>query len=329
MTIKELAKIAGVSPKTVSRVINNEEHVTSETREKVLKTIKETNYKPNIYAQSLRKKVQKNILVSILKNKNSPIPQWIEIMINELVERGNKMGYTLLMETYSNAEDIKKISMLNFSMGFLDGAILFYEKKNDPRIILLKESNVPYIIFDKAYDEESPYVTNDDYSAMLEGTEYLLGRGCDTVELLLGNESPTNLEREKGAIKAYENKNTELKKLKIKYGITHVNDAYEYTKKRIKSKNLPKAFFVSGDEKVLGVYKALQEKNINVPEDISVMGFDNIPISEFYHPSLTTIEQDYYKMSEAIFDYFGDIQTIENKAEIKVKTKLIIRKSTK
>lgn len=329
MTIKELAKIAGVSPKTVSRVINNEEHVTPETKEKVLRTIKETNYKPNIYAQSLRKKVQKNILVSILKNKNAPIPQWIEILINELVERGNKMGYTLLMETYSDAKDIEKISMLNSSIGFLDGVIVFYEKKNDPRVELLKEGNVPYIIFDKAYDENSPYVTNDDYSAMMEGTEYLLSRGCDTVELLLGNESPTNLERAKGAVKAFENKNTELKNLKIKYGIAQVKDAYEYTKKRIKSKNIPKALFVSGDEKVLGVYKALWEENLRVPEDISIMGFDNIPISEFYYPSLTTIEQDYYKMSEEIFDYFGDTQKKENKMEIKVKTRLIIRESIK
>ena len=308
MTIKELAKIAGVSPKTVSRVINNEEHVTPETKEKVLKTIKETNYKPNIYAQSLRKKVQKNILVSILKNKNLPVPQWIEILINELVERGNKMGYTLLMETYSDVRDIEKVSMLNSSIGFLDGAVIFYEKKNDPRVTLLKESNVPYIIFDKAYDENSTYVTNDDFTAMMEGTEYLLSRGCSTVELLLGNESPTNLEREKGAIKAYENKNAELEKLKVKYGIAHAKDAYEYTKKRIKSNKIPNAFFVSGDEKVLGVYKALQEENINVPEDVSVMGFDNIPTSEFYHPSLTTIEQDYYKMSESIFQYFSDLR---------------------
>ena len=329
MTIKELAKIAGVSAKTVSRVINNEEHVTPETKEKVLKTIKETNYKPNIYAQSLRKKVQKNILVSILKNKNLPVPQWIEILINELVERGNKMGYTLLMETYSNAEDIEKISMLNSSIGFLDGVVVFYEKKDDPRVALLKASDVPYIIFDKAYDESSSYVTNDDYVAMMEGTEYLLARGCDIVELLLGNKSPTNLEREKGAVKAYENKNIELKKLKVKYGIAHIRDAYEYTKKRIKSKNVPKAFFVSGDEKVLGVYKALQEEGINVPEDVSVMGFDNIPTSEFYHPSLTTIEQNYFKMSEAIFDYFSNIQNTLKKEEIRVKTRLVIRSSVK
>ena len=329
MTIKELAKIAGVSPKTVSRVINNEEHVTPETKEKVLKTIKETNYKPNIYAQSLRKKVQKNILVSILKNKNSPVPQWIEILINELVERGNKMGYTLLMETYSDVKDIEKISMLNSSIGFLDGAVVFYEKKNDPRVTLLKESNVPYIIFDKAYDENSTYVTNDDYTAMMEGTQYLLSRGCDTIELLLGNESPTNIEREKGAVTAYMNKNAEIKNLEVKYGIAHVKDAYEYTKKKKKKKNIPKAFFVSGDEKVLVVYKALQEENINVPEDVSVMGFDNIPTSEFYNPSLTTIEQNYYRMSEAIFEYFSDTQAVTEKAEIKVKTKLVIRKSVK
>ena len=66
-----------------------------------------------------------------------------------------------------------------------------------------------------------------------------------------------------------------------------------------------------------------------MPEDVSVMGFDNIPTSEFYHPSLTTIEQNYFKMSEAIFDYFSNIQNTLKKEEIRVKTRLVIRSSVK
>lgn len=329
MTIKELAKLANVSPKTVSRVINNEVYVTEETREKVLKVIKENNYKPNIYAQSLRKKVQKNILVSILKSKNSLIPQWIEILITELVERGNRLGYTILMETYSDFEDIEKVSMLNLTTNFLDGVIIFYERDKDPRIKLLKDSNIPYIIFDKPYDKESSYVTNDDYNAMLKGTEYLISKGCEEIELLLGRKTPTNIEREKGAVKAYRNKNINIEKLKIQYEITCANEAYKYTKERIEKGNYPKAFFVSGDEKVLGVYKAIFEKKLKIPEDISVMGFDNIPCSEFYTPALTTIKQDYYKMAEAIFNYLSKDALNGKMIKSKINTQIIVRESVK
>lgn len=329
MTIKELAKLANVSSKTVSRVINNESYVTEETKQKVLKIIKENNYKPNIYAQSLRKKVQKNILVSILKSKNSLIPQWIEILISELVERGNKLGYTILMETYSDIQDIERISMLNSTASFLGGAIIFYEREKDPRIKLLKESSIPYVIFDKPYDKESSYVTNDDYNAMLEGTEYLISRGCDEIELLLGRKTPTNIEREKGAKKAYKNKEVDISKLKVQYEIINANNAYEYTKKRIEKGDYPKAFFVSGDEKVLGVYKAIFEKNLRIPQDISVMGFDNIPSSEFYLPALTTIKQDYYQMAEAIFNYLSKDALNDVRIKTKVDTQIIVRESVR
>jgi len=329
MTIKDLARLAGVSAKTVSRVINEEAYVTQMTKEKVLKVIKETNYKPNIYAQSLRKKVQRNILVSILKPKFTSIPQWIEILVTELVEYGNKLGYTVLMETYSDIEDIKKVSMLNSSAGFLDGVIIFYEKKEDPRLELIKDSNIPYIIFDKAHNQESSYVTNDDYGAMFKGTNYLISRRCFNIELLLGNESPTNIEREKGAYDAYKKNKLSLKKLKVQYGIINVREAYRYTKKRLEEKDLPEAFFVSGDEKVLGIYKAINEKGLDIPKDISIMGFDNIPNSEYYSPSLTTLEQNYYKMSEAIFNYLAQKHLENEIIKTEIETKLVIRDSVK
>ena len=126
MTIKELAMKARVSPKTVSRVINNEKYVNIDTRERILKIIKESNYRPNFHARSLRKKIQKNILVSILKNKNTAVPQWIEILLKELINIGNELGYTILIETYSSNEEITKNSILS-SVSFLDGVILFYE----------------------------------------------------------------------------------------------------------------------------------------------------------------------------------------------------------
>ena len=328
MTIKDLAKLANVSSKTISRVINNEECVSEETRQKVLRIIKENNYKPNIYAQSLRKKIQKNILVSVLRNKNTSIPQWIEILITQLVEYGNRLGYTVLMESYSDIEDVEKISMLNTSTSFLDGAIVFYERQNDPRISILKKNEIPYIIFDKPYDTESSYVTNTDYDAVLEGVEYFFSRGIKNIELLLGRKSPTNLEREKGAKEAYKSRGIDINKLKIKYEITSAKDAYEYMKKRLEKEEYPEAFFVSGDEKVLGVYKAIFEKKLKIPNDISIMGFDNIPNSEYYFPGLTTIKQDYREIAKSIFDYFikNDADKLARK---EIKTQIIIRESVK
>lgn len=329
MTIKDFAKKVEVSPKTVSRVINNEKYVSIETREKVLRMMKELNYKPNFYARSLRKKIQKNILVSILKNRNSTVPQWIDVLLKDLINEGNELGYTILIETFSYEEEIKKNSILNSSIDFLDGAILFYENKKDLRVKLLKENSIPYIIFDKANDKESSYVTNNDFLAMFDGTEYLISKGITKIDLLLGNKTPTNQERELGSRKAYEKNKIDNKNFRVKYEISQIKDAYDYVKERIISKDLPEAFFVSGDEKVLGVYKALQENNLKIPEDISVMGFDNIPSSEFYHPSLTTIEQNYYKLSQSIFYFFSVKNSGNSKTVIEIETKMIFRESTK
>lgn len=328
MTINDIAKITGYSKKTVSRVINNEKNVRTSTREAILSVIKQYNYKPNIYAKNLNGKVSKNILVSVRKSR-AAINEWINILLLDLVTESKIMGYNLIVEDYYIARDFEN-SLINTYSKFVDGVILFYEENDDERIKLLNQHNIPFVIFGMSYTEGVTYVSNNNYESSNYAIKYLLDKNMNEGKVLLGNRIPTNIERVKGALGAYKDKNIDEGNLEVVFGLISVNDVYKYVVDLISKSNLPEFFFVSGDDKALGVLKALNEADIKIPDEVSVIGYDNIPASMFYFPSLTTISPNYKELSKSIISKLQ--QLINNEACIEscqIKSELIVRDSTK
>lgn len=325
-TIYDIAKISGFSPKTVSRVINREESVKAETREKIEEVIYRLSYSPNVYAKNLSKKTVTNILISIKKREAFPLI-WFQTLLDKLLISCKEIGINAIVEYYNSDDDIVE-SIIHTSGSFIDGVIVFYEDENDLRLDYLKKNQVPCIVFGKGFQKDVLYVSNDDYGAIYHLMDKLSLSKIKTMWLLMGGKNSVNMERVRGAEEWLEQHSSEVE-LETIYGLSTIESVYSYSYNHLTKDHHPDVIFVSGDEKVQGLIKACQEKNIDIPNDVSVIGFDNIPISQYYTPSLTTIAPDYVELSKQILTCL--IKKINGLTvdSVEVSTSLIIRQSTK
>lgn len=325
ITIKDIANFSGYSTQTVSRVINNDPKVKEETRRKVSEIIEKYGYRPNLYAKSLVAKKNKNILILLKRRSGHKATIWTNTLVNEIILKNKRSDISILSEQYYTDDELEK-SLINKSSMFIDGVILFYEEKNDKRIELLKKNNIPFIIFGKSYNEENIYISNDDFNSSLKATEYLLEQGIRDLVFLSASATPVNEQRVSGVIKAFEEKNIDKESLKI---VREINTSLDI-KNIVKNykDNLPECFFVSGDEKAIVLIRELFNYGIKVPQDVKVMGFDNLPLSEYVIPSLTTVSMNYKELATKLLEKLLNIMEGKEEESEEVESTLIIREST-
>jgi len=327
-TIRDIARISGFSFKTVSRVINDDKNVKPTTREKILQVIAETNFKPNIYARNLNSKTNKNILVSIRKTHGQNTTQWFDYMMSFLIREANARNYTLLQEVIYDDSDLRN-SILEKSGSYIDVLVLFYLQENDKRIEMANQNRIPFISFEK-----NPLVpisiANNNKSGMYEATEFLFGRGLTSICLLLGAEIDVNVERADAIKEKYDRHGIPLDRLEIRYGMNNLETIKKFVDRRVEEDSLPEAFFVSGDEKAIAVYHSLYAHGLSIPKDVSVIGFDNIPISQYYCPPLTTMGQDFARLAAEMVGTIGKLLDGETDiASVQIDPKLIVRSSVR
>ncbi|OXS53816.1 hypothetical protein B1A99_28365 [Cohnella sp. CIP 111063] len=327
-TIRDIARISGFSFKTVSRVINEDKNVKSSTRDKIRQVIADTNFKPNIYARNLNQKTNKNILVSIRKTHGQNTTQWFDYLMSFMIREANAKNYTILQEVIYDDFDLGN-SMLEKSGGYIDVLVLFYLQENDKRIELAEKSRIPFISFEK--NPLAPLsISNNNRSGMREAGEFLFGRELTSICLLLGAEIDVNVERADAIKEVYARSGIPLERLEVVYGMNNLETIRRFVDGRIEQGNLPQVFFVSGDEKAIAVYSSLHTHGLSIPQDVSVIGFDNIPISQYYCPPLTTMGQDFERLAREMFAVIGKlIDGDKNVASVQVEPRLIVRDSVR
>lgn len=328
VTIYDISKISGFSPKTVSRVVNGEKNVKKSTYEKIQKVITELNYTPNTYARSLINRTTNNILISVQSTEQFPI-KWFHILLEKITLECRKHDLNVIVEYY-NASDELKNSILCSSSSFIGAAVIFYEKINDKRVAFLKERGIPFIIFGKSNTADVAYVSNNDYEALYNLGKFLIRRNLKKLVMLIGLDTLVNQDRVKGVQAAYREEEIDVDLIHVAYHIKTIEDTYNYCLRHFSQSSLPDAIFVSGDEKVIGLNRAFFELGIRIPNDVSVIGFDNIPLAEYYSPSLTTIGQDYIGLSKEIVNRLVElIGGNKDITSVELNTELIIRESVK
>jgi len=216
--------------------------------------------------------------------------------------------------------------------GFADGAIIFDTREIDRRIDYLIGSDIPFVIVgrDNVYESTS-FVNLDNIKAGYLGAEHLIEKGNKSIRFFLGDKNFTvNQDRAKGFIQACNDYHIKSELIHIDYGIMNPKVAYEKMK-NILEEEAPDALFVSGDQRAIGAYHAIQEKGLKIPQDIAVLGIDNIPLSEYYYPALTTISQSVRKMAEGAINVLNQhLKDPESYTPQRIifQPKLIIRDST-
>lgn len=333
MNLKDIAKIAGVSAVTVSNVINkNYNKVSKETIEKVQKIIEEYNYSPNATARSLALKKSKIIGV-VIPNlseeevfSQSPYNAQILAFLENYIR---KQGYYLMIRCVEECSEIIPI----FSTWNVDGIIFFGANKNEVEDIQSK-LKVPAVFID-AYADDLP-ITNvgiDDYKGGYLATRYLLGKGHRRIAFVGPhiNNSGVIKARYNGFRDACMERDVEVKPIHNFEVNTTYEKGVEAGREIAFSKMAFTAVVCMSDILAFGVMEGLRLCGLNVPEDISVIGFDNLPECKYSNPQLTTVSQSLESKAELAGKYL--FQMIREKTKIvvneKVDVEIIERQSVK
>ncbi|WP_141334449.1 LacI family DNA-binding transcriptional regulator [Paenibacillus sp. tmac-D7] len=303
-TIKDVAKLAGVSIRTVSRVINEDPHVKAETREKILKVVAETGFKANMLAKSLREKKTNTLIAFVDQHSGRFWGAFHNEILQKMMKEAHRMDYRLIISS-SSAESYEENENDGFYLlkhGMADGAVMFDTKEKDKRVEYLRERQIPFVILGKDMDHfDTSYVDLDNVSAGYLAAQYLASKGRKNILFLLGHaDYIVNQERAQGISRYFSAHQEQAIEWNILYDVSSIESAYLRTKEALALPQHPDAIFISGDERAIGVYRAVYEQGLRIPEQVAVLGIDKTEMGEFYHPPITTIDQSITSMAQTV-----------------------------
>ncbi|MFC7061054.1 LacI family DNA-binding transcriptional regulator [Halobacillus seohaensis] len=297
-SIKEVAKAANVSVSVVSKALNNYPDINPDTRERIVKIAEEMNYSPNLAGRNLSSKKQMNIgLISSAvfntSEKDTNAYQVIKGIYTGIEDNDHELSIFLI-----NSKKQKQKSYTQFCRERnIGGAILQGLRTDDPYFKELVDTNIPCVYIDLITDEKSENIGSisiDNYAAGIEMTDHLLERGHRDIVVIGGvEETFVNTKRLEGARESFRKHGIPLPEESIIHADFDENQAYQEAKKVLK-KRQPTAFLCCSDLMAYGVMKAVKETGLDVPEDVSVIGFDDLPFSAITDPPLTTINQNFF-----------------------------------
>jgi len=299
VTLKEIADKCGVSIATVSNILNGKSNFSEETREKILQVIKETGYRPNYMARTLRAHKTNTIGLIVDDITDFSTPN----LIDGLMSLCEKKGYKIILENirfyskkrdeWKSDDDFKEaVEMAIQEMLAIKVDGIIYVASHSRNIDCFPLNlDIPFVISYAYSDEPIPTVIFDDESAAYDMTKYLISKGHKKIALVMGQEQSIHTQRRfKGFERAMKESNLTLNEKLFEYGDWKVESGFEACSKIIESKEEFTAVFCFNDLMALGVYDCLRANKLEPGEDISVAGFDNRTISEYVSPKLTTME---------------------------------------
>ena len=289
-TIKQIAQRASVSIATVSRALSDSPKVQEATRKRILKLAKELNYNPNIIARNFAKR-KSNMLGLILPDISD---EFFAEIIHSIDETAYEFGYfTLVVSSHKNRSMVESINTMMHS-GLVGGFILLTPFMSNDIASALSTNTVPYVLI-SGDSEIGDYdvITVDNYKASFKLVEYLVGKGYKKIGHIAGPvENNDAFLRKKGFADACKKFKLEVKDYWLAKGTFTMASGEQATLKMLKHNDMPRVIFASNDMMAIGCCNALRSKGIKVPDEVAVVGFDDIILAEYSNPSLTTIKVD-------------------------------------
>lgn len=333
LNIKDIAKLAGVGVSTVSRVINQHSDVKDETRKHVQEIIETYNYIPNNSARNLKRNESMDVGI-LIKGMYNP---FFARMIQSIEKRLSSAGYSAII--HYNIEGNKDIDAANEFIleKKLKGVICLggdFDKLTDQEIQRL---GVPFILASTEIPENLnrslfSSVIIDNEMAAYRAVKYLSDMGHNKIALITtGNEDKSvGTIRTQGYLRALSEQNIEKKENYFEVGAYTFETGYEAMCRLLEKANDITAVFAISDVMAIGAAKAMYEKGIKIPDDISLIGFDDIDYAEFYNPPLTTVHQPVEEIAESTADIMiGILDDNLKHQHIIFDTEIVIRNSCK
>lgn len=321
MTIKDIAKRCGVGVSTVSRAINDHPNINQATKEKVMAVIRETGFVPNNSARNL-KRIEANCIAVLIKGIKNP---FFSSVIQIIEEYSKEQHFTMVMQHVEAYESELDVALELVKEKRLRGIIfLGGDYVHDPH--KLKMLNVPFVfstigtVSQETAQKNYSNVSVDDRAESRKMTEYLLGLGHTKIALITENSQGESVGRLRllGYADALKEHGIAFRQELIRE-ITDENDpysmenGYRVTKELLASGESFSAVYAIADTLAIGACRALFEAGKRIPEDVSVAGFDGIPLGEYFIPKLTTMRQPVEAMADRTVKLLFEI--LEGKAE--------------
>jgi LacI family transcriptional regulator len=322
VTIKDVAKEAGVSHITVSRALNNNPNVKEKTKEKVLEVAKRMNYTTNMNAKSLVLKRSFTIGLFFTSISLGTSPEVFYDII-EIANRQIDRDYNIIVKGIDHLSSMNQIANANF-----DGILLFSQSSKDAEFVNeVVSRKIPLVVMNKRTKETHSISFDEEKGAELVLSE-VLEKGHQRIAFLMGNESSSS------TISRYKGYKRALRRFKVKeeacyfsYGDYTYENGYTMAMALLDTKNSVTAMCCQNDDMAIGAIKAIHDFGLKVPEDISICGYDGTKVAAMYHPSITTIkrpiQEGIHKAIEQLFLILDKKENQELRMDLVLKPELI------
>lgn len=325
--IHDVAKLANVSIATVSRVLNSSDHkVSAKTAEKVHQAVKELDYRPNALARALQ--INKTMTVGVIIPDISN--HYYAEIVRGIQEEADKEGYNIILQNTDRSQKriVRSINLLRekvvdgiiFSGGIING----YEP-----LSVLKELRERVVVIGR-HDVNFPAVMVDNISGASQAVQHLIDQGHNRIGFIgWSHSSTTAADRLSGYKSALAQNGCRFDTALIREGKLTPESGYDEAKNLLSIEQAPTAIFAANDQMAFGVMHAAMEFGLRVPQDLAVVGFDDIPLSSFFVPPLTTVGIPMFSLGTSSMRALINLISGKKTSRIKLhKTKLIIRKSS-
>jgi len=328
VSIKDVARLAGVSPTTVSRVINGTGKTSANTARKVLQAIEKLNYQPNLLARSLRSQ-RSRLLGFLVIDIESPVFARLAKYIEEAATR---KGYNLILCNVGENPKKEREYLEILIQRQVEG-ILFSRVSDESLLYRTPQlEKIPYVVLDRSLEkEEAPTVKLDNYQAGVLAAEHLFSLGHRQFACITG---PLTIkicrERLEGFVETLQRKGIPQEDIFVAQGNFKIDGGRSGMENILFLPQPPTAIFCMNDMMALGAMWTIRERGFSVPENFSIVGLDNSILSEYSFPPLTTVAQPFDLMASRAMELL--VKLIEGKKvrkkEILLPPKLMVRSST-
>lgn len=293
ITIKEVAQKSGVSISTVSRALSGGANVSEDIKRRVMNAASDLKYEPNMAAQMLKGAPLK-ALGLIMPNVSAVM---FPSIVKGIEDEAFPNGYSLFICNTDERRDIEEQYIDSFTRRSIDGIIFMTAHINNTRIVDLHKKGFPVIALNRHIPKVTDAVVMDNYWGGYKNADYLISKGIRKIAYLDGwNYLELYRQRIKAVRKRLSESGLEIPEKMYFKNLDALDDGYAATKELFESGQRPEAIIAASDLKAIGAIKALNELKMQIPKDISIISFDNIDISQWINPALTTMAQPFYKM---------------------------------
>ena len=321
-TLEEVARLAGVSRSTVSRVINNHPNVRPETRERVQQAVRQSGYRPHPVARSLVTKCTQIIGMVIPEAVTTLFTDpFFPLLLRGATETCNAHHYQLLLSLFNGPVGREEMYQHVLHHGYLDGVLVASTSLDDPLISNLLRDQIPFVSVGRHTDKRVHYVDVDNVSGARMAVEHLIRLGHRRIATITGRldmiAGQNRLEGYRQALQAHH--------IQVEEGLIFEGDFSESSGVMGMQRLLPAspdAVFVASDMMAIGALKALRQAGCQVPHNVALIGFDDIPAASVIEPALTTVRQPIERLGSMAVDLL--LSVLENSSEEEAPTHRII-----